>query len=226
MARISRLGLVSILCLIVLSAGCAPQDPFIENTDWSNIWIPHANQDQKPRVLLVGDSISGGFAARVEDQMADEVYLGWYTTSKLIADPDFFSELEIILTRYDFAVIHANNGLHGWDYSEAEYEKSLREFVSFVQKHEPTAKIIWGSSTPLREKQQPEELSYRNLRVVRRNEIAEKIMGRSDIPINDLYELVIDHPEYYQTDGFHFNSEGKSSLADQVTKEIREILSE
>jgi hypothetical protein len=41
-------------------------------------------------------------------------------------------------------------------------------------------------------------------------------MKQAGIPTDDLYHLVLDHPEYYEPDGTHFNENG-------VTVEGKEV---
>ena len=61
-------------------------------------------------------------------------------------------------------------------------------------------------------------------RVRARNKIAEEIVGKEGIPVDDLYTLVKDHPEYWSQDGVHFNSQGIAVEAEQVSKQILESL--
>ncbi len=61
-------------------------------------------------------------------------------------------------------------------------------------------------------------------RVKARNQIAEKFVAREGIPVDDLYTLVKDHPEYWSGDGVHFNGRGIGAQAAQVSKRILESL--
>ena len=40
-----------------------------EAIEWCNIWIPDANETKLPRVLLIGDSITGGYGPEVEEAL-------------------------------------------------------------------------------------------------------------------------------------------------------------
>ena len=58
-------------CLVLAAAIAATAvihaaEPHIsrEAIEWCNIWIPDANDTTLPRVLLIGDSITGGYRAR------------------------------------------------------------------------------------------------------------------------------------------------------------------
>jgi len=61
-------------------------------------------------------------------------------------------------------------------------------------------------------------------RVQARNKIAEEIVAREGIAVDDLYGLVKDHPEYWSPDGVHFNAQGVAAQAEQATKRIVEYL--
>ena len=57
-----------------------------------------------------------------------------------------------------------------------------------------------------------------------RNKIAEEIVTRDGIAVDDLYSLVKDHAEYWSADGVHFNAQGIAAQAEQVTRRIAEVL--
>jgi len=53
---------------------------------------------------------------------------------------------------------------------------------------------------------------------------AAAIVAKRDIPVDDLFSIVKDHPEYHVSDGVHFNDDGYAALAAQVAKSIKAIL--
>jgi len=61
-------------------------------------------------------------------------------------------------------------------------------------------------------------------RVIRRNQIAASIMKQANIVTDDLYYLVLDHPEYYQPDGTHYNENGVDLEAKAAALRIAEFL--
>ena len=63
-----------------------------------------------------------------------------------------------------------------------------------------------------------------NDRVIERNRIAAEIMNRNKIPINDLYEEVKDHPEYFAKDGAHYNKTGKAVQGKKIAEIIEKNL--
>ena len=187
----------------------------LEKNDWSNIWIENANQSEKPRILFVGDSITEGYYPFIMDYLSQDFSLGYYVTSKFIGNPDYQTELTTILDRYDFEIIHINNGLHGWDYSIQEYQKGLEDVKRIMDDHAPNSLLIWCMTTPIRVEENLEYLDKLNQDVILRNQAALEILGENGVIINDLYQEMLKHPEYYR-DGYHFNSAGKEFQAKVV----------
>ena len=122
--------------------------------------------------------------------------------------------------QYRFEVVHFNNGLHGFGYSEEEYQKSFPDLVATIHKHAPKAKLIWATTTPMRQSGKLEVFADGSKRVEARNKIAEGIVAKEGITTDDLYGLVKDHPEYWSRDGVHFNGQGITAQAEQVSKRI------
>ena len=225
MIRICTLAIVVILIFPATHLRSAQQAKH-ERIEWSDVWIVNANKDDQPRVLLVGDSIVKGYFSSVENHLSGIVNCARYTTSKFLGNPDYPAELSLILKRYKFDVIHINNGLHGWDYTETEYKEGLDSLITTLERHASNAKFIWCMTTPVRTKKDLSQFNNsKNDRVLERNRIASEIMNHNNIPINNLYEEVKDHPEYYAKDGVHFNNEGKAMQSEKVAEIIKNVLS-
>jgi lysophospholipase L1-like esterase len=198
-----------------------------EPIEWSDIWIANANKDDRPRILLVGDSITKGYYPAVETRLSGKANCARYATSKFLGDPDYLAELSLILKRYKFDVIQINNGLHGLDYTEKEYKEALRNLLVTIKRRAPKAKLIWCTTTPVRAvKNLAQFNSEQNNRVIERNRIAAGIMNHHKIPIINLYEVVKDHPEYFEKDGVHFNDKGKIVQAKSISEAIAKSLSD
>ncbi|MBI5091055.1 MAG: SGNH/GDSL hydrolase family protein [Candidatus Hydrogenedentes bacterium] len=201
-----------------------PADAKRENIEWLDTWVMAANGTKLPRVLLIGDSIARSYYPGVEKALQGKAECARLATSKSLCDPAFRKELALMLDDYEFAVIHINNGLHGWDYTEADYAKRLPEVLEFIHEHAKGAKIIWASTTPVRKAKAVTELDPRTDRVRERNRIAESVAKAHSYPIDDLFTPVIDHPEYFSDDGVHFKAEGVDVLARLVVGEITKAL--
>jgi hypothetical protein len=196
-----------------------------ESIEWCNVWITHGSEHALPRVLLIGDSITQAYYGQVEAKLANKAYVGRLTTSKSLGDPALLDEVASVLKQYEFDVVHFNNGMHGWDYREAEYARAFPKLLAAIKKGAPKAKLIWATTTPVREGKEL-SLAPKTERVRARNEIALGIVTKKKIAVNDLFALVIDHPEYSSPDGVHASPAGITAQANRVAERIEEQLNE
>jgi len=204
----------------MLAQFVSAEEPIRERIEWADIWVIDADKDDLPRVLLIGDSITRGYFSDVEKRLAGKAYCARLTTSKCVSDPSFSDEVQLLLKHYKFAVIHFNNGLHGWGYSEDQYRNGLLKFLATVKENAGDATLIWATTTPVREQSNLQQFGERTERVKARNGIAAEIMKEHDIPTNDLFGLVQQHPDWHSGDGVHFNGKGKEAQAKQVAESV------
>ena len=195
-----------------------------ERIEWCDIWITNADRNDLPRVLLIGDSIVRGYFGDVERALEGRANCARLTTSRCICDPVFFHELKLVLAQYRFDVIHFNNGLHGWGYTEDQYKAAFPRLLNALQQHGRGSTPIWRTTTPVRNREALDKLSETTDRVRQRNAIAAAFVEPLGLPVDDLFALVIDHPEYYSPDGVHFNAEGIRAQARQVAQAIHSHL--
>lgn len=193
-----------------------------ETIEWCNMWVAKANQDDLPRVLFVGDSITQACFESVEARLAGKAYCARITTSKCIGDPGLLPEVELLLKQYRFKVIHVNNGMHGWSYSEEQYGRAFEPFMNAIRNQAGGARVIWANTTPVMAGGRLDQ--DRTPRVRMRNRTAEMYATQHDIPINDLFGLVVAHPEYYAADGVHLNTPGIEAQAEQVADYVLRAL--
>ncbi len=208
--------------MVVSQRAQAKDNPQLEKTEWSDIWVYEANEGALPRVLLVGDSIVRGYFDAVRSDLTGKAYCARFATSMFMNNPDYLEELKIILKRYRFNVIHINNGLHGWGYTEEQYRQSLPKLMETLKKYGRGAEVIWATTTPRRDLEKPAQLTANNDKVLERNRIAVEYMSQHGIAVDDLYRLVADHPEYYNLpqDATHFNPQGQAVEGKQISEII------
>jgi hypothetical protein len=196
-----------------------------ENTEWCNIWIPEATRTDLPRVLLIGDSICNGYHSGVEKELQGKCLVAMVATSSALGDPALTEEVKLLLGNYKFAAVHFNIGLHGWDMTEEEYRQEFPKLVRLIRQAAPEAKPVWATSTPCR---QPApnlgQFGEKNERVKERNKIVAELAAQEHIPVDDLYRLVENHPEYSGGDGVHYNAKGQAVEAAQVAQSILDVL--
>jgi len=213
-----------LLALTLLMAGTAMAQDTIddrtrERTEWAILRWEQATDTTLPRVLLVGDSIANGYAPHVRKLLEGRALADLLATSKSVCDPALLLELTLATDGYEHAVIHFNNGLHGSHLTDGQYEAGLRRMVAKLRELAPRATLVWGSSTSavtLPDKQLDPEW---NGVVLRRNEIAARVMTELGVPVDDLYAAIADHGDWH-TDSLHFSPEGYTALAESVAKSV------
>jgi hypothetical protein len=200
--------------------------PSRESIEWCDIWISHANETNLPRVLLIGDSIVRDYYPEVEKRLAGKAFVARLSTSRFVADPVLLKEIELVLDGTKFDVIHFNNGMHGWQHSEAEYRKAFPKCVKTIRAHAPKAQLIWATTTPLRDSKgvtSDTGAEYSDERIAARNAIAAEIVTRQKLPTDDLNAAMRGHPELH-SDNVHFNSQGIQIQAAQVSAELEKYV--
>lgn len=189
-----------------------------ENTEWVISYSYNANDNKLPRVLLIGDSICNGYQPFVCEDLAGTAYVSYFVSSKCLTDKSYLRVLAFFLDEYDYEVIHFNNGLHSLSSNQQDWETCLRASIKLIKEKAKRAKIIWASSTPLKDPNltaKAQEL----------NAIAAKVMTEEGIPTDDLFTLMVrlDRNENW-TDTFHFTEPARQLQAKAVADSIRGAL--
>ena len=200
--------------------------PAREAIEWCDIWISHANETNLPRVLLIGDSIVRDYYPEVEKRLAGKAFVARLATSRFVADPVLLKEIESVLDGAKFDVVQFNNGMHGWQHSEAEYRKAFPKLIKTIRAHAPKARLLWATTTPLRNGKDvtyDTKAEYSDERIAARNALAAEVVAAQKIPTVDLNAAVRGHPEYH-SDNVHFNGQGVQILAAQVCAAIEKLL--
>ena len=200
--------------------------PARESIEWCDIWISHANETNLPRVLLIGDSIARDYYPEVEKRLAGKAFVARLATSRFVSDPVLLREIEMVLDQERFDVVLFNNGMHGWQHSEAEYQKAFPTLLKTIRSNAPKAKLISATTTPLRDGKDityDTKAKYSDERIAARNAIVAEIVAARKIPIVDLNAVVRGHPEYH-SDNVHFNGQGSQILAAQVSEAVEKLL--
>jgi hypothetical protein len=220
------LSLAAFCALDTLAAESSKPMPAREFIEWCDIWISHANETNLPRVLLIGDSITRDYYHEVEKRLAGKAFVGRLATSRFVSDPVLLKEIELVLDGTKFDVIQFNNGMHGWQHSEAEYREAFPKFIKTIRAHAPKAKLIWATTTPLRDGKGvtgDTKAEYSDERIAARNALAAEVVTAQKIPTVDLNAAVRGHPELH-SDNVHFNGQGSQILAAEVAAAVAKLL--
>jgi len=209
--RSSRLLLLLTLLAVGSSFGREP-------TEWMTSYWYNASDNKLPRVLLIGDSICNGYQPFVRDELAGTAYVSFFATSKCATDPTYLKALAFMLDEYDYKVIHFNNGLHSLNTDRGAWTAGLSAALNLIREKGKGAKVIWATSTPLKDPALTDKAKELNL-------IADGVMKSNSIPVDDLFSLMnpLDRNAFW-VDTYHCNEKGRKMEAKQVADSIRQAL--
>ena len=185
----------------------------------SNAWDFVADKWGMPRVLLIGDSISRGYTQAVRKALEGKANVH-RAPANCGPTAMGIKKLDIWLGDGKWDVIHFNFGIHDRHTPIADYAHRLEQLIIRLQK--TGAKLIWASSTPIPDL--PEE-KYFAASIVERNQVAEKLMQKYGIVIDDLFTAVTPHLAVLQNaHDVHFKGEGYDFLGKQVAASIEAVM--
>ncbi|SEG57489.1 GDSL-like Lipase/Acylhydrolase family protein [Bryocella elongata] len=193
-----------------------------EEVEWTWEVRPGHVNASLPNVLLVGDSITRNYYPEVQRELVDEANVYLFAASTSVGDPRLRHELLEFasMERVPFRVVHFNNGMHGWTYTEDEYRAAFPGYLRALHKVAPKATFLWGSITPVKAEDKP---GPTNARIEERNKIALSFVRPAGIAVDDQYQLMTHHGDQY-ADHVHFNAAGAVIQGQQATQLIRAAL--
>ncbi len=183
-----------------------------------------AHADAKlPNVLLLGDSITRNYFPEVTKHLSGIANVYLMASSTCVGDPRLEHQIAefAAMEGVTFQVVHFNNGMHGWGYSETQYREAFPYFLKAV--HSLTTKsgtLIWANTTPVRT---DKDVGPTNARVDERNRIALSLLQPAKVTLDDQHTLMMQHRNLY-ADDVHFNETGANLQGDQAATAIRTSL--
>jgi len=210
--------------LLLLAQVHAQTHSITEKIEWTWADRPEHPDPKLPNVLLIGDSITRAYYPETSRLLAGRANCYLFATSASSGDPRLIKQIAdlIEIMPAKFTVLHFNNGMHGWSYTEQQYGRGLPSFVIAVRRLTPSASLIWASTTPVRK---PTSAGATNERVHQRNQLALAVMKRAHIAIDDQEALMLQHQDLHQDD-VHFTPAGSTIQAQQVARTILQALSQ
>jgi acyl-CoA thioesterase-1 len=183
-----------------------------------------------PKILLIGDSIAGGYQRGVKNTLVGKAVVvknegnaEWTGTG--------IQKIDAWLGDTKWDIIHFNWGLwdlYGWKYHEQDrspeaYSQRLEQLVSRMEK--TGAKLIWATTTPACPAAEVTMKQRFKTEVVippeaqaKYHEAALAVMKKHGVQVNDLYQAILPNMAEYSVspDDVHFHAEGSAFLAQQV----------
>ncbi len=194
-----------------------------EEIEWTwEVRPPHPDP-KLPNALLLGDSITRAYFPDVTKDLAGVANVYLMSSSTSVGDPRFPRQIAEFATMENvrFSVVHFNNGMHGWAYSEDQYKAAFPAFLHAVKKLAGrNGALVWSTTTPVREDATG---GATNPRVDARNAIATSLAQAAGIPVDDQHALMLKHQDLHQ-DPVHFNAEGAALQGDQAATTIKTAL--
>ena len=200
--------------------------------------------EERPQVLIIGDSISLGYTPVLQGMLYGEVNIqrplndggGWINCEGTKRGVQMIDEW---LALGDFDLIHFNFGLHDLKHVHpdtgrnstdpahpqqsdiTQYEANLKVIVRKLKAS--GAKLIFATTTPYPDK--PGGPLRRADQPGKYNEVAVKIMEENGIPVNDLHAFVLPGmEELLLPNNVHFRPSANLQLAERVAEHIRKAL--
>jgi peptidoglycan/xylan/chitin deacetylase (PgdA/CDA1 family) len=186
------------------------------DAEWGYLENKGKIQQNRPfKVLIVGDSILGGYHNYVISSLRGVAVTDCWITPIHLNSIGIFNQMYDNIKGKGYDVIHFNIGLHGLSedrVAQINYEAAIEQYVVFLQKIAPEAQLIWRNITPqfTNDPDTPKQLDKNsNPRIVERNKLAARVMKKRNVMIHDLYSAVVDKPELFR-DAFHCTPAGMS----------------
>lgn len=193
-----------------------------ERYEWIQSWCDEADKNDKPRVLLVGDSITFGYQAIVRELLCDVCYVDYIATSYAIDNKIYSVIVEEMVKNSHYDIIHFNHGLHGIHMCPRTYKSKIRNLLARIKGDN---KIILAESTIVyREGNKKLDREWMR-RVNERNDVVAELVTELDCEWDKLFAISQSIPaEDRKADGVHYEVGGYEALADSVAKSILRIL--
>jgi hypothetical protein len=193
-----------------------------EEIEWTWEVRPSHVDPKLPNVLLAGDSITRNYFPEVQRQLTNVANVYLFATSASVGDPRLSRQLDEFASTENvtFQVVHFNNGMHGWTYSEDEYKNAFPSLLQELHVIAPQASLIWATITHVKTETSP---GPTNARIDVRNSIALIFIAKTGISVDDQHELMTHHSDRYE-DNVHFNPAGAVIQGQQVAQFVRTAL--
>ena len=188
-----------------------------ENTEWSIYYGYHLTDQNRrlPRVLLVGDSICNGYQRGVAQILEGKMNVSYWVSSYCVTSPGYLKRLALCLDEAKYDVVHFNNGLHSLGTPTDDWAKGLEAALRLIREKQPSARIIWTTSTPLKDAKRTAKARALNAAAA---DVVKRLGG---ITTDDLFALLdpLDREQNW-SDTYHHKAPVCKKEAEQVAASV------
>ena len=191
-----------------------------EKYEWIHSWCDETLNNDLPRVLLVGDSITHNYQEKVRELLRGICYVDYISTSYAIDTKMYNHLVHNFMTDSEYSLIHFNHGLHGKHLSKRSYKVRMEKLLNKV-----SIKTILATSTIVFQEGNKRLDSSWMKRVRERNEAVYEIANKYGYTVDDLYSVSIGiSKENRHQDGTHYLLDGYEIFANAVAESIKNNL--
>src|SRR6267378_4224976 len=151
---VMRALVVLSLSFLIESSSVRAQKPasIPEEIEWTWEVRPQLADPKLPNVLLLGDSITRNYFPDVTKNLSGIANVYLMASSTSVGDPRLPRQIAefAAMEGVSFAVVHFNNGLHGWGYTETQFKSDFPIFLQAIRALPGHGKLIWASITPVK----------------------------------------------------------------------------
>lgn len=193
-----------------------------------------------PRILIIGDSISGHYLYGVRERMRGKANVigessmrdnAWPKMGPRFYRSDWASKGDdlknFLAERGPFHIVHFNNGIHNFSRAnpgdEKPYAEQLRKVVATIR--DSGAVCLFANSTgTVADNTIPSSPRYLT-NCLAFNAAAEAVMREMNVPVTDIHGLIQPRiKELISADLIHTNKQADEMMADLITNRLKETL--
>jgi len=195
--------------------------------------VPKIEHPEWPKVLIYGDSISGGYSGPfIAEMLKQHVYV--FHCVHFVGGDVPEQALTEMAGRFKFDAVVFNNGLHslGWTpdkVPDALVLERMQKLTRCFKNGAPQAKIFYLMTTPhTAARPAPDKpvtaLGDKNDVVLRLNTLSAQVMKQEGIEVIDAYPLLAAHLELAAGDNYHWQSPAYQLLSQQIASRVLSVL--
>ncbi|MBN8422076.1 MAG: SGNH/GDSL hydrolase family protein [Verrucomicrobia bacterium] len=195
--------------------------------------VPKIEHPEWPKVLIYGDSISGGYSGPfIAEMLKQHVYV--FHCVHFVGGDVPEQALTEMAGRFKFDAVVFNNGLHslGWTpdkVPDALVLERMQKLARCFKTGAPQAKIFYLMTTPhtaARPASDKPVTSFgdKNDVVLRLNTLSAQVMKQEGIEVIDAYALLAPHLELAAGDNYHWQSPAYQLLSQQIASRVLSVL--